>query len=254
MKKTLHSDHYELLRQLGLSEKEITLYITALSHSPFSITSISNASSIKRPTCYLVIESLIKKGLIVETASQNKSLYRAESPDILQTISERLQSKLAKTIESLRSIESDRDSEETSIDLYRGVSGVQKAYLRMLHTNDKNIYYLGDVESILQSTTEPFIDNWINERIRKNIWSHGIRMKRTEREKKLYKSLDENKRELSFAPEGFSLRNCVYMYDNTTVIIGSDSQNGFALHITNKHLNETMMSLYTALKSISTNE
>ena len=52
------------LKKLGLTEKEAKLYINALELGSFSVMGIAHKSGIKRPTCYLILDELVKKGLV----------------------------------------------------------------------------------------------------------------------------------------------------------------------------------------------
>ena len=65
------------LEKLGLNEKESKVYIAALEMGKFSILALSEKTGIKRPTCYLVLYELIKKGLISTFPKAKKVLYVA---------------------------------------------------------------------------------------------------------------------------------------------------------------------------------
>ena len=71
------------LQLLGLSEKEAKLYLNALELGTFSVMGIANKSGLKRPTCYLILDELVKKGLVSMAPRVKKILYMVESPDAL---------------------------------------------------------------------------------------------------------------------------------------------------------------------------
>jgi len=76
----------QLVKQLeasGLSEKEAALYVATLSLGIASIADIARRAGIKRPTAYLVIETLIQKKLLAQIPHGKKIHYKAESPETL---------------------------------------------------------------------------------------------------------------------------------------------------------------------------
>lgn len=77
------------LKDIGLSEKEAAVYVALLSFDKAQITEISEKAKIKRPTTYVIIESLQKKGLVSEININKKTFYMAESPENLDIFVER---------------------------------------------------------------------------------------------------------------------------------------------------------------------
>ena len=57
---TLHNN----LITLGLSDEEIQVYLAALEHGSISVLEIAKATNIPRTTVYLLIDSLVKHGLL----------------------------------------------------------------------------------------------------------------------------------------------------------------------------------------------
>lgn len=77
------------LEDLGLSDKEAKVYLALLQVDNSSVLDIAKKTSIKRPTVYVTLESLAKKGLVSETTVGKKTYYLAESPERLETFIQR---------------------------------------------------------------------------------------------------------------------------------------------------------------------
>ncbi len=77
------------LKEIGLSEKESSVYISLLSFDKASVADISQKAQIKRPTAYVILDSLEKKGLVSETTIGKKTYYIAEPPEKLDMFVER---------------------------------------------------------------------------------------------------------------------------------------------------------------------
>lgn len=74
------------LENLGLSEKEVKVYLAALELGPETVQNIARRADINRPTTYLQIESLKEGGLMSEFQKGKKTLYSAESPNRLLSL------------------------------------------------------------------------------------------------------------------------------------------------------------------------
>jgi len=71
------------LQEIGLNEKEAIVYLALLQVDAASVIDIAKKTSINRSTVYVVLEGLMKKGLVSETKSGKKVHYQAESPERL---------------------------------------------------------------------------------------------------------------------------------------------------------------------------
>lgn len=76
----------ELEKQLaraGLSEGEAKVYMASLMAGPDTVMHLAQKARIKRPTCYVMIESLIKRGLMSSFTKGKKRYFSAEHPEKL---------------------------------------------------------------------------------------------------------------------------------------------------------------------------
>ncbi len=77
------------LQDFGLSDKEAQVYVALLAVDNDSVLDLAKKTKINRTTIYLVLESLMKKGLVSEAQLAKKTHYQAESPERLETYIER---------------------------------------------------------------------------------------------------------------------------------------------------------------------
>lgn len=73
------------LVELGLSEKEAKVYVALLELGKASAQAIARRASIVRPTAYVILESLARKGLASKATGSDakKMLFQAEPPERL---------------------------------------------------------------------------------------------------------------------------------------------------------------------------
>ena len=74
------------LKNLGLSEKEAKVYLAALQLGADTVQNISKKSGINRPTTYVQIEALKRRGLMSEVERGKKTYFNAEPPDRLESL------------------------------------------------------------------------------------------------------------------------------------------------------------------------
>lgn len=76
-------DHQKVLEELGLTSPEAKVYLALLETGPSSVLALSRRTELKRPTLYLILDSLSRRGLVSLVPGENKRLYLALSPEFL---------------------------------------------------------------------------------------------------------------------------------------------------------------------------
>jgi sugar-specific transcriptional regulator TrmB len=71
----------DVLKQIGLNEKQASVYLSVLELGTATVNPIATKAGIKRPTTYLVLNELQAKGLVSLVPRAKKALYAAESPE-----------------------------------------------------------------------------------------------------------------------------------------------------------------------------
>lgn len=74
------------LQKLGLSDKEAKVYLSSMELGPTPVQGISKKAGVNRATTYVMIESLIERGLMSSFEKGKKRFFTAESPDQLLSI------------------------------------------------------------------------------------------------------------------------------------------------------------------------
>ena|GEM_PF-424439 len=92
------------LNNFGLSDKEAKIYLALLELEVAGVTEISRKSKVNRSSAYVVIESLKKKGLVIQSTHEKILGYTAASPEALLQMAEeklRKQNDIKNTIEKV---------------------------------------------------------------------------------------------------------------------------------------------------------
>ena len=124
------------LKEFGLSSKEARVYLAAIELGESSVLKITKKADIKRPTTYIVLESLIGKGLISRTPRGAATLYLAEDPEILITTLKDRTAKLQNVLPELKSIYNKKVG-KPKICFYEGKNNIKQVWLNDVFKHDK---------------------------------------------------------------------------------------------------------------------
>lgn len=130
------------LQEIGLSEKEAVIYLALLQVDATSVIDIANKTRINRSTVYVVLEGLMKKGLVSETQIGKKVHYQAEPPERLETFVERQktileehQKRLKDIIPQIKSVQRET-GERPLIKYFEGKEGIVSSMEELYESQD----------------------------------------------------------------------------------------------------------------------
>ena len=140
-----------VLKNFGLSEKEISVYLALIELGASSVRTISLKSKINRGTTYDILKSLINLGIISYYNKESKQYFIAERPETLLAVIDKKQEDLAgvkNDIEEslpLFKILFEKQGGKPSVKLYEGLMGIRHILEDVLKSMDKTknkIYYV----------------------------------------------------------------------------------------------------------------
>lgn len=151
------------LKQFGLNDKEIKVYLASLELGTASVLNISKKARLKRPTTYIVLESLLEKGLVSEVPRKNKTLFIAENPELLTKKLKEREQALAQSLPFLKSIYNISEK-KPEVRFYEGRKGVETVYNEIMSSKEEivwfgsidylNKYFPGQTENFIRITKE----------------------------------------------------------------------------------------------------
>src|SRR3989344_4112937 len=116
-----------ILKDIGLSEREASVYLASLSLGPTTILRLARASDIKRTTIYGIIESLKQKGMISVELKGLKQVYAPENPLKLERMIELRQLEFKNSLPQFMGLFKLK-GEGSVIKYYTGISKMQEIY------------------------------------------------------------------------------------------------------------------------------
>ena len=120
----------DVLNQIGLNEKESQVYLGLLELGTATVHPIATKAGIKRPTTYLILEDLQKKGLVSVVPREKKAMYTAESPEKLLNDLSKKQELVKRFLPNMLALYNTK-KEKPQIQLFEGKEGVAEVYKKV---------------------------------------------------------------------------------------------------------------------------
>lgn len=138
------------LQEIGLSEREAQVYVVLLQMESASVIDVAQKTKINRSTMYLVLEDLLKKGLVTEVQIGKKMYYQAVAPERLETFIEKQkieldeQSKRLKDIMPMLKSVQRESADRPIVKYYEGKDGIVSSVNELYEVvaQDDNLAYL----------------------------------------------------------------------------------------------------------------
>lgn len=173
----------EALARLGLSEKEIAVYLALLSVGPSPIRRVAEAVGINRGTTHAMIRALQKRGLVSYYHKATHQYFVAEEPDALLRVVERQRADLTGLADQLRSVLpqlralTSNSEERPVVKYYEGVEGIRTILEHVLDETGKlpakayAVYSSANLRSYLYQEAFP---SFTEERKRRGIFVRAM--------------------------------------------------------------------------------
>lgn len=174
----------KFLKNIGLNEKEIILYMELLRADSYSVLDLSKNTNILRTSVYPIIETLKEKGLVSEIKIGKKIRFQAEAPERIgsyiesQKIRLEEQSQLAEEfIPQLKSL-SRQTGEKPIVKVYEGRDGIFQANEESFGygkiSKDDVAYFVYPFDLVKNLFSEQELKKSKNQRTNRHIKSEAI--------------------------------------------------------------------------------
>jgi sugar-specific transcriptional regulator TrmB len=168
----IHMD-IQVLRDMGLTESEITVFIALLKSGPSKAGEIIDISRLQNPVVHRAFHSLIEKGLVTYSVEGKIKYYQSIDPSGLLNILEEKKLHLEKLIPELSKLQVIK-KDKTRANVHQGVRGIRELLNFMLEKCDKEFFSYGAPGKSLELLGDFFWDNFHTKRIKMKIKSKMI--------------------------------------------------------------------------------
>lgn len=208
----------ENLKQLGLSEKEASVYLAALEYGPTTLARIAQKAGIKRTTIYEFLDSMLNKGILVMTVTGKRALYTGLPPENLEKLLEKQKEVIQDLIPSL-SLLAQKGGSRPKIRFYEGIEGVKTIYNDCIdQPQGGSMVFASAFEDVHEVLPPSFMASFLKKKVERGIWARGIVPSgkyATERTRNNKKELRES---IVIPEKEFPIRGETIVYQNKVAI------------------------------------
>jgi len=131
----------EILKELGLTNTEIKVYLTLLELGQSLASKISQIANVERAVTYHILEKLIKKGLVSYVIKENRKYFSSAEPKTLKYLLKEKEASLNDLIPELIKLKKQED-QPLFIEVFRGKEGFKTVMEDLIQ--EKKSYYIID--------------------------------------------------------------------------------------------------------------
>jgi len=147
----------KLLIELGLNPTEAKVYLACLELGSDSVLNIAKKANVKRPTCYLTLNTLFQKTYVSKIEKKSTTLYSAEKPSIILN---KHKEKIANFQDLLPFYEAKFNrGQKPKIRYYEGKEAIWNIYTQVIFPNEETHFFGTDSEKLC-NTFPGIIEYW----------------------------------------------------------------------------------------------
>lgn len=207
-----------IVEQAGLTQKEAAIYLAALELGEAPVLQIAKKAEVKRPTAYVILEELKKKGFVHGLSKGNTTLFQATPPErVLSRFDEGLMAfRLA--LPQLQSI-ANAANNKPKVRFYEGKKNVFSLYIDEIFCQ-KNIIAITSMKEVYQVFSKDEMQT-----ILKTMQTQGTTMRDMLDNSKEAKDYSKAKEKLGipgetrYLPKHFSLEVDMLVYGDNLALI-----------------------------------
>lgn len=230
----------DVLEDIGLTEKEAKVYLALLEMKEALPSVLSKHSGVKRPTTYLILEQLVKKGLAGRSRKGKFEYFQAIPP---QTLLEKETKKLAALQEVLPKLLQlhDRFAVRPQMSVFEGEQGLIHIMEDTLNTSTELLCW-ANISLATGSLLEEYYPSYIKKKVERKIWLRGI-FSFDEAALQFKAQGKEELREVYLIPDDeFPFQNEINIYDDKVAIISHQDKVGIIIQ--NQNIADTQRSIF----------
>jgi sugar-specific transcriptional regulator TrmB len=211
-----------VLRQIGLEQKEINVYLKSLELGTQPASIIASRTDIPRNTTRFILDKLVKRGLISKSKRANTQIYTPENPEniirFIETKRNKLNNQIDKDISAIKEVmvelesRSQAKSSHPKITFYEGEDGLINVYEDTL-SSQETIRSFASFDAMHGNQAEYF-DTYYKRRAKKNIFIRSIHPDSDIAKEKSKHNKEEFRESCLIPKEKYNFSPEIQFYDN----------------------------------------
>lgn len=224
----------EILKDVGLSDNEIRVYLALLKEEELTASEISKATKINRTLIYTLLDSLIGKGMVSYVIKSSIKYFRAGDPNTILAFLKEKSDNIRKIIPDLLKLKAP-SRRRYSVELYEGAEGLKSVLDDILRARPKEFLDITSGSTVIV-LPRYYMDKFHKER-EKIIPLSRILYNHTKMGIKRAKEMKQYPRAQSrVLPKGLSSPSHIYVYADRVCLTLWEKDFPFAILIKSKDM------------------
>lgn len=244
-------DKIELLKKIGLNEKEAKVYLAILELGSATIKPIATRAGVKRTSIYYFIDHLVELGLISQIAIKGKMHYKALPPTRLVDLEQEQLQMTQNLLPEFMSVFNTAGG-KPRINYYEGPEQMKNIVREEPRCQKEVLYIWPGVDIMEMIGGTKFMEEIDQGRMKRGVMIKVIRFKEKDVTFKTSAHGTKYMREMRFAPPNVHLTMGIGIYDTVKVGFFSSQKEGFGILIESEELTQAMRIFHQLLWEKST--
>jgi len=210
-------DIKDSLKQFGLDEKEIALYMAGLGNDAQGMSELAKKANIKRSTAYIIYKSLEEKGLMGSIDTTTGKRFESKDPNVFISRADILKKKALEVVSAFALL-ANKNSEKPRITYYEGKESYRIIMEESIKKPNITLRHIGSIDSLHNVIDAKYDrDHYVPTRIAQNILLKALYFPTKATDMKI----DTNKKQLrkiKWLPEAYRHNTTTLIYEDTVVI------------------------------------
>lgn len=246
-------EYIQELTNLGLTDKEAAVYLSCLQLGASPVQPIAKKAKVVRATTYVILESLMKMGLVTKYKEGKKTLFSAETPRQLMRLLEQQEEVIEVKQQNLEAILPQLQmltksaGDKPSVRYFEGKEGLRAIRQEIImYARANDVIYNFTPADHLRGVFASDEDTHYTQRVAKGVHAKTLFTTKSEKTKKEWlDSMSDHKTEIAFIPpEKFPVSAGMTIYRDR-IAIGSYTGKLFGVIIESEQMANMMRCLFT---------
>ena len=231
-----------ILKEIGLTDTEIKVYIALLEQGESLASKISGKAEVERAVTYHILEKLIRKGIVSYVIKENRKYFSAAEPEKLKSLLREKEDMLNDLIPELVKLKKSEE-QPLSIEVFKGKEGFKTVMEDLIR--DKKPYYIIGYTGKAPEIAGFWYIHWNKRRVKNKVKRYLLVHKGDENIETLKYSLTEAK----ILPEQAiqESKTSIIIYEDDKVLLFLPLQEFAGIRIKNKEVHNSYKEYFDIL-------
>jgi len=223
----------DTLRELGLANEEIEVYLAMLKLGPSLASKVSEETKINRSHVYQLLERLIAKGFVSYVIKENRKYFSAVNPEKIIEIIKEKEQKLKDILPNLLSLAS-LEKEKPIVEIFERKEGIKTILNDILKIKEEWLAFGSSGKG--QEVLSFYAEHWEKEREKLKINLRGI-LDCSESGLKRGKEIAQRKyTKIRYVKDNYSSPSSTWIYGDRLAFVIWSKEHSFAIRMVSKEI------------------